>query len=388
MRIARALNGFVLAIAAHIAFTPPLAAEPLATHEVISVETGETRRIVAVRVPHRLSEDDLARIASGLRKSDEPQGRRTLVNFYLPGKRLTDASWASASFAPQLKITVNGLTLDEETALRAAAESEKRANVGMWLTEAPAAPGLLVIYRDKGHTFADWRLRGGHRTIEEVAESRGQHGRRFDIVGDQNQHYVLVSGGALELREKTGLIAVAEPVKPAAAALARKDEAAKPATSAKPAAIATGAAPAHGTPPDAMPMPQAAAPAALMRPVASQTARTGAIAPGFTIVDSEAATSKPSAPPVVEGAAPPPAIAADTSAAAPLKKPHAVEKQPPPVKQAKAGKKIVKAHTKPNGNGPAAASHMQVKPAPPAAAPQQPYRIPADMASAARRYVN
>ena len=155
---------------------------------------------------------------------------------------------------PDLKIVVNGLTAEEEQAFAAEVENDHRNVVGAWLTGAPAVPGRLMIFREKNRLFAEWRVRGGHRTVDEVVESRGSRGHRFDIPGDDSQYYVMLPGGALELRDKTALIAVAERIPLAkdrgrlaqrglgiAGALAAKQDRAKAAVAAARARTATPA---------------------------------------------------------------------------------------------------------------------------------------------------
>jgi hypothetical protein len=293
MRAGLIAAAFVIAAA-----SLPAQAGPQPVYKTIAEDASESRRIVSVRLDTRVGEDELARIATVLRKGDQ-DGRRTLVNFYLQGMSLKETSWATATFAPALKISVHGLTLDEEAAYRAEAAREKRPVVGMWLTQAPAVPGLLVIYREKSKLFAEWRVRGGHRTVEEVIESRWNGGRRFDIAGDAGQHYVLVSGGVLELREKSGLIAAAEPVK------------------AEPATVETAKSKvpkvAHVEPPaKAAPPPAPAAPAAPMRPVAQSA--------GFTVTSTPAAPTKIVTPSAAAAVAP---AAAQAPAPAPAAQPSA-----------------------------------------------------------------
>lgn len=374
MRAGLLAAAFILAAASQ-----PALAGPQPAYKTVSEDTSESRRIVSVRLDARVGEDELARIATVLRKGDQ-DGRRTLVNFYLPGMSLKETSWATATFAPALKISVHGLTLDEEAAYRAEAAREKRPVVGMWLTQAPAVPGLLVIYREKSKLFAEWRVRGGHRTVEEVIESRWNGGRRFDIAGDAGQHYVLVSGGVLELREKSGLIAAAEPVKadPVMAATA-KSKVPKVAQAEPPAKVLPA-------PSAARTQPAVALPTAPMRPVAQSS--------GFSVTSTPAPPLAAAAPagqakietPAATAAAPVPAAQPSAKLAAPAgeavpvtvkqtasaARPDVVAK---PVTHAAAAEKAAKAQVK-----------KRVAKAEPAAVPKK--RFEADVSAINKRLVN
>ena len=156
--------------------------------------------------------------------------------------------------AQHLKIVVNGLTAEEEQAFAAEVENDHPQRSRCVVDRRPAVPGRLMIFREKNRLFAEWRVRGGHRTVDEVVESRGSRGHRFDIPGDDSQYYVMLPGGALELRDKTALIAVAERIPLAkdrgrlaqrglgiAGALAAKQDRAKAAVAAARARTATPA---------------------------------------------------------------------------------------------------------------------------------------------------
>lgn len=376
--------GLIAAAFVVAAASLPAQAGSQPVYKTIAEDASESRRIVSVRLDTRAGEDELARIATSLRKGDQ-DGRRTLVNFYLPGMSLKETSWATATFAPALKISVHGLTLDEEAAYRAEAAREKRPVVGMWLTQAPAVPGLLVIYREKTKLFAEWRVRGGHRTVEEVIESRWNGGRRFDIAGDAGQHYVLVSGGVLELREKSGLIAAAEPVKadPATVETARS----------KVPKVAHVEPPAKAAPPPAPAAPPAtAAPAAPMRPVAQSA--------GFTVTSTpapQAAAALPAAPTKIvtfsaaaaaaQAAAPAPAAQPSAKLAAPSEEalPATAQKTLAAAPKSAVVKPVTHAAAPPEKGAKAQVKKRIAKGEPPAA-PKK--RFEADVSAINRRLVN
>ena len=306
--------------------------QSLPTYKVFSEDASAGRRVVAVRIDHRITEAEVSRIAEAVKSRGRAQAARTQVNFYLNGVRAGDGAWASATYGPDLKIVVNGLTAEEEQAFAAEVENDHRNVVGAWLTGAPAVPGRLMIFREKNRLFAEWRVRGGHRTVDEVVESRGSRGHRFDIPGDDSQYYVMLPGGALELRDKTALIAVAERIPLAkdrgrlaqrglgiAGALAAKQDRAKAAVAAARARTAT---PAPSQPAvtvtqqtSAQAPPDAASPVAAFVSVAPK-----GIVPSPSIAETKApvAPSEVAAASVAEG----PAAAPQTVAPKPRKFVH------------------------------------------------------------------
>ncbi len=156
------------------------------------------------------------------------------------------APWATATYQSELKIAISGLKLEEEELYLSELRNDRRQLVGAWLTSPPAVPGRLAIFRDKGKVFAEWRLRNGLKTVDELEESRVNRGRRYDVKGENAGHFVVTAAGTLELRDADKLIAVAERVSP------DKLVPQAPVSAGTPGNPATGA-----------PTPQHAAPAAL-----------------------------------------------------------------------------------------------------------------------------
>jgi hypothetical protein len=212
MKIHRSI--VMLAAAAGLFVAAPAQAEPreLPAYHAVSEDFSEQRRAVYVRVDRRIDEEDLLRIAAQVEARGKKPFARTYVNFILPGMPVNQGAWASVLFAPEPKVMVHGLSrLDEEMFL-----SEHRADtrplLGSWLTSPPAAPGRLTIYSDHGKVFAEWRLRGGQKTVDELHDTTTKSARRFDVPG--GGYYVLTRSGELEIWDKSTLIATAERIRP------------------------------------------------------------------------------------------------------------------------------------------------------------------------------
>ncbi len=255
----------VVAVASAAPVSPAAAAEAIASgtpgYQLMYEDASSGKRIVAVRLDRRVPEQDLGRLAEAVRTRFPTPATRTQVQFYLAPQRSGEMPWATAVFAPDLRLQISGLTVEEEEVLHLEAQKETRPIIGAWLTGPPASPGSLMIVREKGRLTAEWRLRGGHRTQDEVVESRWNGGQRYDVKGDAGQHYVVTRAGTLELRDARALIATAEPMliarpsQPTAQALPR------------PPAVPT-ISPGHAPPPSGA----AAVAPKLMMPVPSQPA--------------------------------------------------------------------------------------------------------------------
>ena len=184
----------------------------LPAFNTVSEDLSEQRRAVFVRLEHRLTEADLLLIAEHIKDHSKRSYARTQVNCFLPGMPMNQGPWASVQFAPDPKVLVQGLRREDEELFIAEHQGDKRALLGSWLTSPPAAPGRLTIYSDRGRIYAEWRLRNGQKTLDELQDTISKAGRRFDVQG--GGYYVLAKSGELEIWDKTTLIATAERIRP------------------------------------------------------------------------------------------------------------------------------------------------------------------------------
>lgn len=183
-----------------------------ASHKVVSIDGTPEQRKLSVRIDQRLSETALKDLAETLRIKAKPGERIATIVLYLPGAELSGAPWAMAKFdGVAADVKVLGLRAEEEAAFRAEAQNDPRDVIGVWLTSPPALPGKLTLVRAKGgKVLAEWQLRSGQKTSDDVIASKTGRGQRFDIAGGDGAYYLVTWNGALELGDKTRVIAVAE----------------------------------------------------------------------------------------------------------------------------------------------------------------------------------
>ena len=174
------------------------------------VSTASSARLVAVTIPHRVGEPEIARIAEAVRAKENAPYEKTIVSLYLPAMKSGQGPWAAAAFQPALRVSIFGLRLDEEQAAFAAVAADRRNLVGVWLTAPPAPSGWLTIFTDGGKTFAEWHLRNGTTSVEELVESRDHRCRRLTPQSAGNEYYLLGWTGELELRDGAAVIAIGE----------------------------------------------------------------------------------------------------------------------------------------------------------------------------------
>ena len=194
-----------------VAGNPVHAADGGPPYRIVSEDRSGDGLTVAVRLAARATDADLIAIAERVKAKKPATPGVNAISFYLDTAKLSDPPWADIRFEPAPKVTVRGLRFDEEQAYRAAAASDPRPLLGVWLTSPPAMPGKLSFWREKGGKFfAEWHLRNGQKSIDELVESRAQRGRRYEIAGANGGYYLALWSGGLELGDKSQVIAVAE----------------------------------------------------------------------------------------------------------------------------------------------------------------------------------
>jgi hypothetical protein len=275
--------------------TPVAAAMP--AYDIAHDATSDGRRTVGVRLERRLDDATLVRIATAVHARSAPGVSRARVTFLLPGQAVADP-WATVVLSPEPRVTIHGLSVADVDALTAEHRADQRTMVGSWLTSPPAPPARLTIYRSGGRLLAEWRLRNGQRTVDDVQETASDAGRRYVVAGGGS--FLVVRSGELQIWDGTTRIATAERI--------RAEPPPAPPAAAGAAAIAprgTDTAPSTG--PQRSPVPTGAPePTGPRVPNAS----------GVTVASVEAATTPPGEVPGVQTAA-----VAETTTDAPVVRP-------------------------------------------------------------------
>ena len=179
--------------------------------QIVSEDDSTGVRTLAVRLESRVADSELRQWANALRAARPDAKAPAKIAFYLPSMKLSQAPWAEIRFDADTKVSINGLRFDEIEAFSAEVATDNRAVIGHWLTSPPALPGKLTLVREKsGRMIAEWHLRNGLKTVDEVRESRSQRGRRYEIADADGGYYLVLGNGNLELGQNGAVIAIAE----------------------------------------------------------------------------------------------------------------------------------------------------------------------------------
>lgn len=212
IRTLSALFSAVLMISLCLILTAPVHASDAPKFRIVAVDGTPDARMLAVRIESRLPQKDLKDLSLAIAASRKKGETVASLRFYLPGNELTQDPWATAQIdGSNAQLNVLGLRAEDEAQYRAEAQSEMRDVVGVWITSPPALPGKLTILRTaKGGFMAEWHLRSGQKTTDQLMLSRSSRGQRYEVVGGEGAYYLATWSGPLQLGDATRVIAYGE----------------------------------------------------------------------------------------------------------------------------------------------------------------------------------
>lgn len=195
--------------------TAPTTALP-PVYSIIKDDFHEGRpRKVEVMLPERLSDADLAEVAKAVRTDTKFKAERTFIGFRVDGQ--TDSAyWANASFDPDYRSSLIGLSAQDYQTLKALDLKAYPNRIGSWLRDG--SPGYVMVLSKQGDKFLIDSVfpSGGKNTGMYVGKQLPDGGLRLDDPdSDFNEHYVVDAIGNLHGWGDNGVYMTLPPFKPA-----------------------------------------------------------------------------------------------------------------------------------------------------------------------------
>lgn len=175
--------------------------EPRASGYSIASDVYKARikRTVDVALEQRVSEADLTDIATEIKAQAKQDTDRTFIGYRVDGKD-TGAYWATTHYDPDLKVTIQGMPIEDYQALQAFdVAKEYPQAVGSWLRD-DGYHFLMVAYEKGGKNFIDSVFASGEKITEEVVAKRLPDGslRLEEPENDFGEYYVVDTSGNLQ----------------------------------------------------------------------------------------------------------------------------------------------------------------------------------------------
>jgi hypothetical protein len=172
---------------------------------------GGTKRTVQVRLNMKVHEEVLREIALEIKAIERKQYEYTRIYFFLPGKGRdmgpgNTNQWAMADFDQGLRVSIFGLTTEEEQHLRTAPlELPAGSNsLGTWLMDDGVAKTRITIYGRDGGWFYHLQFGGTPKPgALEMDELPAENGRALKMRKGSDR-YLILPDGTLELYNGEG----------------------------------------------------------------------------------------------------------------------------------------------------------------------------------------
>jgi hypothetical protein len=175
---------------------------------------GQPRK-VEVTLPARLSDAELANVAEAIHTDTEFNAKKTFIGFRVEGQT-DNAYWANASFDPDFRSSLNGLSASDYESLKAQDLTAYPDVIGSWLQDG-ALGHLKVLYKRDGKYFIDSIFPDGGKNTERYLSKRLTDGGLHleEPENDFGEYYVVDAKGNLQGWGKKGVYMTLPPNRPA-----------------------------------------------------------------------------------------------------------------------------------------------------------------------------
>jgi hypothetical protein len=185
------------------------------TYTIISSDTYlDWKRSLDVRLNKKVSEETLRAIALKLKSADSKKYESTFICYYLPDMKVGAGAWATTHFDPDLKVRIQGLTAEQEEALKQQPDDPSREVIGSWLDESPFIGSRITIFRQNGRLFTENAYKDGSSGKKEIIEKLSGKNRRFQRKEGSSvgEFYVIDGQGNLQMWDEEGIISTARKI--------------------------------------------------------------------------------------------------------------------------------------------------------------------------------
>lgn len=177
------------------------------------VREGRPRK-VEVMLPERLSEAALAEVAKAVRADTKFKAEKTFIGFRVDGQS-DSAYWANASFDPDYRSSLIGLSAQDYQTLKALDLRAYPNRIGSWLRDGALGHVMVLYKQDDKYLIDSVFSSGGKNTAQYVGKKLPDGGLRLDDPESGfDEHYVVDAKGNLQGWGESGVYMTLPPFKP------------------------------------------------------------------------------------------------------------------------------------------------------------------------------
>ncbi len=175
---------------------------------------GAPRKVEAM-LSRRLTEAELAQVATAVRDDTKTKATKTFIGFRVEGQQ-DGAYWANAQFDPAYQGRVIGLSAADYQKLQGTDLSSYSELLGHWLTDG-ALGHVKVLYKKDGEHFIDLIFADGSKGTEFYQAKKLPDGslRLDEPENDFGEYYIVDNNGNLQGWSENGNYLTLPPTVPA-----------------------------------------------------------------------------------------------------------------------------------------------------------------------------
>lgn len=171
--------------------------------------SGGIKSSIDIRLKKKVSANILKKIAMELRNTTSKKTKNLFVTYYLPGMKPGSGAWATSHFTPELKITILGLTSEDEKKLKSDSQNGTKGSIiGEWLYEIAGAKYTFLKKEDKIIMIRKFKDGSGSET--EMIKKKQSGKIRFEEKDGNSfgEYYIIEKNGGLGAYDDSGQITI------------------------------------------------------------------------------------------------------------------------------------------------------------------------------------
>ena len=166
-----------------------------------------------IQLAHEVKDTELTQISEAIKQHECAGIAPIILNFYLPGMKTGEGSWANAQYEPDainpnptFTVKITGMKPEEAAAVSAYKVAPGEVLIGSWVDRSN---GLVYsIVQKNGKYFENLSIKQqSDGTDDELREVPSPTGRKFQVIGSNTGDYdIIAQDGSLREYDKDGFI--------------------------------------------------------------------------------------------------------------------------------------------------------------------------------------
>lgn len=154
-----------------------------------------------IELESKTDKEELIWIANKIKDDLFKSAERVFISYMPKGMITGNGYWATGNFEEEeLKVSINGLTLEQENLLQNGLENESRKTSGMWIDESPYICSSLTLLVEDRETTLETKYFDGSKSSERLKSTQLDFGIRYDNIegNDHGEYFIVEDNGILK----------------------------------------------------------------------------------------------------------------------------------------------------------------------------------------------